>query len=653
MSESDDVWVCPRCTMDNSSLLYKCHMCDSDREEVAPAHAAAVDIVNIARALTEEIAFDHKTSTLSMVPLTGMTPLSRVKQEDHGGGGGFSIFDAGLAPAPYKKLYVRPVSLSLYDAELPSWQEQAQEEEEEEEQVQEQQRSGVICLPEGLDAVLGSFPASVAHTAAPPCARTLTLGVESSTEASQPDVIDLVGDAPIPRDTTTSDARPSPPRWLRLTVEEESVRSPQPLKLLLPTTLEVVKNRALEALDLWDAEQTLLEVWTATATATATVTSEATAADTATEGDRDMEADNGSGTKGDNDDGDNDNGDDDGGNDNGGNRDGDWEAGGDGHYSPVHSVASLCDGAQLRLQVLERLTFDDVQVEMVAHARSIEAAYGGEGEGKDPALLQALEPRFLGSRHVRGDGNCFYRALIFQLLLTHCRRAEHAQPYRDDEPNNAEMNRRLRSLGALLSKLQSTRGLSAPDQDVISELAQELQLVLSEVAAVKRRVDSDSPVPSGRRKRYNVVPQRLRGSFNAEDGSVDAALVRATRLCIGNYLLDKAALEEREQEKGEEEGQKEGEKEPAPVAAEEIRLTDVVAAGGMSVPDFVQDIVLCEGRDAEDVIVAFASRVFDMRLSVWHVHGGECAPLLERQEEEEEDAADGDNDDEEGGGAGR
>jgi hypothetical protein len=225
----------------------------------------------------------------------------------------------------------------------------------------------------------------------------------------------------------------------------------------------------------------------------------------------------------------------------------------------------------IRVVVRELHEMDDVKVPFIGAL------------GKASSRLQSgvfmqerLRKVFHFARTVKGDGNCFYRGVAFRLIEYTATR-----PFGDEELPLEVVETQLHELASLLADVE---GLEDSERTLIHKLFNET--VFPDLLAFPDY--SKIEVSTAIKDEINHNPE------------LDLALTNACRRVIANYIQLQST-----------QPQKEG--------STDISLVDVVSCNfdGLSVEEFIDTIVLLNGRDAEDIIVALAGKAFDANITVW------------------------------------
>jgi hypothetical protein len=260
-------------------------------------------------------------------------------------------------------------------------------------------------------------------------------------------------------------------------------------------------------------------------------------------------------------------------------------------WFPVSNMSDVMDGAALKVVITSSLLMKDVKVLNVGPRISCPKAL----KDYNSQLLDNLANKFCAARRIRGDGNCFYRAIIFRTIEALCNIVV-----------DKGSQKKLDQLEDLLGRLCGVDGLDSSDQAQLVAFADDL------TAEVKECMENGT----------ELDPTYLKKNINKS--TLDGALVRAARRCIGVYLLDIAKAEQKallisHEASAKEDNDDESKNDHRSDSSQQILLTDVVAANfdELSVPEFIDTVVLQDDRDAEDVIIAFAGRVFGIKLVVW------------------------------------
>ena len=193
----------------------------------------------------------------------------------------------------------------------------------------------------------------------------------------------------------------------------------------------------------------------------------------------------------------------------------------------------------------------------------------------DEFMLERLFKVFHSARTIKGDGNCYYRCVVFRLIEYNATRR-----FADAEIPLEVVETQLRELAALLADVD---GLPDSQRTRVREFFQGLH----------EQFDADPPLSKMELSTF------IRNTIN-DDSKLDLALTDAARRVIASYILLHSTT-------------------PPAESSTDISLTDVVSCNfdGISIDEFLDTVVLPNGRDAEDIIVLLAGEAFAANITVW------------------------------------
>ena len=295
-------------------------------------------------------------------------------------------------------------------------------------------------------------------------------------------------------------------------------------------------------------------------------------------------------------------------------------------WAHVESVESLVSPCIVKIVVEEYHAFDNVHVDSIGYRVPTRNALIEHNS----TTMESITSRFPYARKIRGDGNCFYRAVCFRLIETLAERLEDAVLNEDQDHLHEGMGREFeiasKNLDDFCTFLTDLTCLSKSEKEVIKHLFHNVQAHACGVAA--------------KRTTGLYVSGQMRDSL-----TLDRLLIKATRHIIGAYLIETAEAEtlaasaaaisdSSEMKIGTVGGSSSSSSSSSScpslsssatsivtktIATSQISIADIVSANfeGQSVQQFVHSVVLPDTRDAEDIIVAFAGRAFKANVYVW------------------------------------
>lgn len=221
-----------------------------------------------------------------------------------------------------------------------------------------------------------------------------------------------------------------------------------------------------------------------------------------------------------------------------------------------------------KVVVKENIQFENVKVEAMGDVcDSLKLLSGSRTKQStvNPSLNEFCK-YFPISRQVRGDGNCFYRSLIFSILEVLL-----------NESNAVE------KVEAFLKNYSSNRHINESAMEDIANLL--TALAFTEETRGTNRCDI------------------LRDQVNSNE-ALDRDLVIFCRSIIADYIEKKVEVEESSQVETS--------------ASSTITLSQIVSANfDMTILEFVDNVVLAFGRDAEDIILFESSFALDVPVNIW------------------------------------
>lgn len=251
-------------------------------------------------------------------------------------------------------------------------------------------------------------------------------------------------------------------------------------------------------------------------------------------------------------------------------------------------LSDLFEGAEVSLSNFRHFHFVDHKTDLIG--KKLEThKYLQDLDDHTANRIQSVFNRY---RKVGGDGSCFYRAVNLNLIE---QMAKSIADSRKDNDEEREANAK-QHFAMYFEKLASSKRLHA-DEDK-RKLEQIHQMLLDEIN--RKKHDEEKKKPPGNFLRRQIL----------EDPSIDEVLVRSSR-CVVAEFLELASSKEEEVARHSSGGENEN--------SASISIAEVIMINfdGLTVEEFIDQVVMRPGRDAEDVIVMFASRAFSARICVW------------------------------------
>ena len=275
------------------------------------------------------------------------------------------------------------------------------------------------------------------------------------------------------------------------------------------------------------------------------------------------------------------------------------------------SPCNLQDKSKVKVTVKDYYVMDDVKVENISRRDKIHIRF----PEFDEDTLNKLETAFDSGRKIAGDGNCFYRCAIFGALesMIANQRDKNIKLLEiiDDDSidDSSDVKDTEKSEGGCLTpffnKLTSLPELNESEKNVLKGLENKLENLLLYTEENPRNM----------LKEFRKI---------CNDDKSDSVLVKAGRNVVAEYLKSTHIMQLNDSIKKEEEKKEEEVLNPPELVRQEsenISLADIIQAtfDGLSVEKFIEDVVLFDGRDAENVMVAYASESFQCKIFVWQL----------------------------------
>jgi len=227
----------------------------------------------------------------------------------------------------------------------------------------------------------------------------------------------------------------------------------------------------------------------------------------------------------------------------------------------------------LRVIVKEYHGMDDVEVPFIGSLGKASSKLLVHAD--DQFMLERLRKVFNFARAIKGDGNCYYRCVVFRLIEFNA-----LINFFDSDIPLAFVEAKLRDLASILA---GAHGLPDNQRTRIRKCFK----------SIHDEFDMDPPLSK------TEMSAAIRDKIN-DDPALDLALTDAARRVIANCIQLQAT-------------------QPQAEGSTDIALADVVSCNfdGISIEQFIETVVLPNGRDAEDIIVALAGKAFDANITVW------------------------------------